>query len=111
MVIFDDVNLPLGRLRMRAAGSPGGHRGMESIVENLRTASVPRLRLGVGAPDDSGELVEHVLSSFDEVERKEASLMVSRAADAVDTWLDQGVETAMNLFNGPAVAHPGDEAG
>jgi len=102
MIVYDDVNLPLGRLRIRSGGSPGGHRGMESIVQNLRSPSVPRLRLGVGAPEGSAELVDHVLSSFDETEAEEARGMVSRAADAVELWLDQGIEAAMNKFNGPA---------
>jgi PTH1 family peptidyl-tRNA hydrolase len=102
MIVYDDVNLPLGRLRIRGSGSPGGHRGMESIVQNLRSPSVPRLRLGVGAPEGSSELVDHVLSSFEEAEAEEVRNMITRAADAVDTWLDQGIEAAMNQFNGPA---------
>lgn len=103
MVVYDDVNLPLGRLRMRPKGSPGGHRGMESVVHSLRTDAVPRLRIGVGpeggfAPGE--DLVEFVLEPFAADEREEAERSVERAADAVEAWLRRGIEEAMNRFNG-----------
>jgi len=103
LVVFDDVHLPLGRLRLRRAGSPGGHRGMESVVENLQSDEVPRLRLGVagegGAPAGGDELVEFVLSPFAPEEHPAVDDMVARAADACLAWLDQGIEAAMNAFN------------
>ena len=104
LVIYDEVNLPLGKLRLRRAGSPAGHRGLESIVESLRTAEVPRLRLGVAPPGESrppGEdLADFVLSPFDEGEREEAEAMIRRAADAAEVWLREGAEAAMARFNG-----------
>lgn len=103
LVVYDDVNLELGRLRMRPGGSPGGHRGMESIVQNLRTTDVPRLRLGVGSGDSSEELADFVLSPFSPEEAEAAEAMVVRAADAVETWLADGVEVAMNEHNAPEV--------
>jgi PTH1 family peptidyl-tRNA hydrolase len=103
LVIFDEVHLPLGRLRMRRRGSPGGHRGMESIIGSLRTEEIPRLRLGVGEVDRqrSGEdLVDFVLSEFREHERTEVEEMVKRGADAVESWLRDGIAEAMNRTNG-----------
>jgi len=103
LVVYDDVSLPLGRLRLRPGGSPGGHRGMESVVENLRTDRIPRLRLGCAGPEGTPageELVDYVLSPFRSEEREAAEEMVERAADACETWLREGIEAAMNRFNG-----------
>jgi PTH1 family peptidyl-tRNA hydrolase len=102
LVVYDEVALPLGRLRLRPGGSPGGHRGMESVVENLRTDRVPRLRLGCGAeegPPPADDLVEYVLSPFRPEEREAAGEMVERAADACRAWLGEGIEAAMNRYN------------
>jgi peptidyl-tRNA hydrolase, PTH1 family len=104
LVVYDEVNLPLGKLRLRRAGSPAGHRGLESVIENLRTAEVPRLRLGVapeeGRPPGGEDLVEFVLSPFDPEEREAVEEMVRRAADACETWVREGAEAAMGRFNG-----------
>jgi len=104
LVVYDEVNLPLGKLRLRRAGSPAGHRGLESILESLRTAEVPRLRLGVAPPEDlrpTGEgLADFVLSPFAEGEREETEAMIRRAADAAEVWLREGAEAAMTRFNG-----------
>jgi PTH1 family peptidyl-tRNA hydrolase len=103
LVVFDDVHLPLGRLRLRRSGSPGGHRGMESVVENLQSDDVPRLRLGVaaegGEPSGGDELVDFVLAPFTADERPAVDEMITRAADACGAWLAQGIEAAMNAFN------------
>ena len=107
LVIYDEVHLPLGRLRLRRDGEPAGHRGMESIVRNLQTTDVPRLRLGVGPQGGelpSEEMSDYVLSQFAADEEKLADEMVDRAADAVEVWLDEGLDQAMNLFNRPAAA-------
>jgi peptidyl-tRNA hydrolase, PTH1 family len=103
LVVYDEVNLPLGRLRLRRSGSPAGHRGLESVIENLRTAEVPRLRLGVApaAGRPVGEdMVDFVLTPFAADELETVADMVRRAADACETWLAEGVETAMNRHNG-----------
>ncbi|MFP3939614.1 MAG: aminoacyl-tRNA hydrolase [Acidobacteriota bacterium] len=103
LLVYDDVALPLGRLRLRPGGSPGGHRGVESVVENLRTDAVPRLRLGCAGedgPPGGEELVDYVLSPFRPDEEKAAAEMVERAADACQAWLDHGIEVAMNRYNG-----------
>jgi PTH1 family peptidyl-tRNA hydrolase len=103
LVVYDEVNLPLGRLRLRRSGSPAGHRGLESILENLRTDQVPRLRLGVapeaGPPSGEG-LPDFVLGPFAKEEEETATAMVLRAADACEVWASEGVEAAMNRFNG-----------
>lgn len=100
LVVFDEVNLPLGTLRMRTKGSPGGHRGMESILQSLNTDRVPRLRLGIGPEDgETRDLVEFVLEPFDASERTTVREMVERAADACDSWLAEGAEHTMSRFN------------
>lgn len=103
LIVFDDVHLKLGQLRMRAKGSPGGHRGMESVVNNLRTDEVPRLRLGVAGEglDRSPDLSDYVLQSFERSEEEVVEVTVQRATEACLSWLDDGVETTMNRFNSP----------
>ncbi len=102
LVVYDEIQLPLGSLRLRPRGSPGGHRGMESVLESLGSDRVPRLRLGIageaGAPGGE-EMVTYVLEPFagDEVERVEE--MIERAADACETWAREGAEAAMQRFN------------
>lgn len=102
LVVYDEVALPLGRLRLRKSGSPAGHRGLESVLENLRTDQVPRLRLGVSpedGPPKGEDLVEFVLAPFPEGERETVDAMVLRAADACEVWLREGAEAAMQGFN------------
>lgn len=103
LVVYDEVNLPLGRLRLRRSGSPAGHRGLESILEGLRTDQVPRLRLGIapeqGAP--TGEaLPDFVLAPFAEGEQETVEEMIRRAADACEVWAGEGPDAAMRQFNG-----------
>lgn len=103
LVVYDEVVLPLGRLRLRRSGSPAGHRGIESVIENLCTDQVPRLRLGVSpedGPPPGEDLVDFVLSPFPEDQQEAVEAMVKRAADACETWLREGPEIAMSRFNG-----------
>lgn len=102
LVVYDEVALPLGKLRLRRSGSPAGHRGLESVIENLRTDQVPRLRLGVSPEDGSpsGEdLVEFVLAPFPPDQREAVDAMIRRAADACEAWLTDGADAAMMRFN------------
>ncbi len=100
LVVYDEVHLPLSTMRLRGRGSPGGHRGMESILQSLSTDRVPRLRLGIG-PDDGEtiDLVQFVLEQFDAAEREPVRQMIERAADACESWLTDGPERTMNRFN------------
>jgi PTH1 family peptidyl-tRNA hydrolase len=101
LVVLDDFALPLGRLRIRPTGGAGGHNGLESIIINLATEDVPRLRLGIGAAPERGS-VDYVLSRFFEEERSAVAAMVERAADAIKCAIDNGIVSAMNTFNSEA---------
>ena len=110
LVVYDEVHLPLGALRLRRKGSPAGHRGMESILENFGTAEVPRLRLGVAPLDDevSGEeLVDFVLADFASEEAAAVDEMIATAADACEVWAVDGTEAAMQRFNRAAAPGSG----
>jgi PTH1 family peptidyl-tRNA hydrolase len=98
LVVVDEVQLPLGRLRLRASGSAGGHNGLKSVIAHIGT-EFPRLRIGVGRGDPRWDLADHVLSRFEADEREVAEEAVSRAADAVETFLEEGIGPAMNRFN------------
>ncbi|MEO8505483.1 MAG: aminoacyl-tRNA hydrolase [Acidobacteriota bacterium] len=102
LVVYDDIHLPLGKLRVRPSGTPGGHRGMESMIECLCTSEIPRLRMGVALaePIDGAELRDFVLEPFSDGEQEAVESMIGRAADACDCWLAEGVQTAMNRYNG-----------
>jgi len=99
LVVADDVNLTLGRLRLRACGTAGGHNGFRSIIGRLGTGEFPRLRVGVGRGDPRRDLADHVLARFDDDEREEVERAIARAADAVETFLAEGIEVAMNRYN------------
>ncbi len=102
LVLVDDVALPAGRFRLRARGSPGGHNGLASISASLGSDDYGRLRLGVGRPPDERiDLAVWVLSRMPRSEEEEALGAFSRAAEAVEYWLEHGVEAAMNRFNRP----------
>lgn len=97
LVILDDVAFPLGEMRLRRTGSPGGHNGLESVLMHLATEAVPRLRFGIGAAGSS--LHDHVLGKFHPDEREDLFVSVGRAADAVDYANAHGLEAAMNIYN------------
>lgn len=102
LVIYDEVHLPLGRIRLRASGGAGGHRGMESILEAMGSEAVPRMRLGVGpvpAELSAEGLSEFVLAPFPEEERGAADALVARSAAAARLWLESGIDAAMNRAN------------
>jgi len=99
MVIVDDIDLPLGRLRLRAEGSSGGHRGLDSIEAQLGTRDFARLRGGVGRPAGNREAASHVLDTFVSAERPVVARMVTAAAEAVEAWWRNGWEAALPLGN------------
>ena len=97
-VVYDDLNLKIGALRLRKKGSDGGHNGMKSIIRHLDTEEFPRLRIGIGSPTHSQ--TDYVLSEFDEPDKLQIEQVVQRAADAVETLVEDGIQNAMNQFNG-----------
>ena len=99
LVVTEDVNLQLGRLRARRQGSAGGHNGLGSVIEQLGTEQFSRLRLGVGRGDPRRRLVSRVLSRFDSGERPEMDDAVRRASEAVDLFVDSGIDPVMNQYN------------
>ncbi len=99
MVVYDDLDLPLGKIRLRANGSSGGHHGMESVINMLGGSDIPRLRIGIGRPDPTQD-VGHVLGNFSEDEQSILDDVLGRAADAMRVWVTRGITAAMNLYNG-----------
>jgi len=100
LIVCDDFNLPLGKLRIRPKGSHGGQNGLKNIQEQLGTDEYTRLRIGVGEPAP-GDAVDHVLSRFKPGERKAVEETIAAAAHAALVWIRQGTAAAMNRFNGP----------
>lgn len=103
LVIADDIDLPLGRIRLRREGSAGGHNGLRDIIAALGTNEFARLRVGIGR---AGEAADHVLSTFKPGERALADEAVAAAADAAELWLRDGIDAAMNAYNGLDLAEP-----
>jgi len=99
LVVADDVNLPLGRLRARASGTEGGHNGLRSIAESFGTIDYARLRIGVGRGDLRRDLADHVLARFEPDEQAGMEDAIARAADAVEVWISDGLARVMNTFN------------
>jgi PTH1 family peptidyl-tRNA hydrolase len=99
LVVVDEVQLPLTRLRARARGSAGGHNGLKSIIEHVGT-EFSRLRIGVGRGDARRDLADHVLAKFDKAEAADVEQMTARAADAVEMFITSGIEAVMNQYNG-----------
>jgi PTH1 family peptidyl-tRNA hydrolase len=99
VVVLDDVELPLGRVRIRKGGRDGGHRGLRSIIATVGSEDIPRIRVGVGACPPGQSLADFVLSAFDDDDRDAVHGLVVRAADAVECLLADGADQAMNRFN------------
>jgi peptidyl-tRNA hydrolase, PTH1 family len=102
LVIYDDMDLPLGRIRLRLSGSAGGHNGVKSTIAHLNTQNFPRLRIGIGKPDATNT-VSFVLGRFNAAENQVMSLVLKLVAEAIELSLKQGVEMAMNRFNSQIV--------
>ena len=107
LVVYDDMDLPVGRLRMRLSGGAGGHNGMKSIISHLGTKAFPRLRVGIGATEKGGNrdgaVISHVLGRFAPEDRKIVDAVIPMSVDAIDLSLRKGVERSMNLYNGREV--------
>jgi PTH1 family peptidyl-tRNA hydrolase len=99
LIVSDDFELPLGSLRLRLQGSSGGHNGLKSVLENLATQDVPRLRVGIGPVPPDEDPADFVLKPFAAHERKGVEEAIAQAAEAVRAAVAEGVEGAMNKFN------------
>ena len=99
IVVFDDADLPFGRLRLRGRGGDGGHNGLGDVLDWLETRDVPRLRFGIGRPDDPMDTRDWVLGRFGPDEEAELPELLARAADAIECFAEEGVVAAMNRFN------------
>jgi PTH1 family peptidyl-tRNA hydrolase len=99
VVVYDEVDLEFGRIRVLPSGSAGTHNGMKSIVEQLGTIEFPRLRIGVGRGDPRRDLADYVLSTFEPAEQAELESLITRAADAAEMFAVEGISKVMNEYN------------
>lgn len=100
IIVYDDIDLALGKIRVRPGGSSGTHNGMKSIIYQLQEDTFPRVRIGIGKPPENWDLADFVLSRFGDEERPVIIESIKRAAEAVSAIISSGTETAMNKFNG-----------
>ena len=100
LVVVDDISLPVGMVRLKPSGGSGGHNGLEDVIDWLDSTDFPRLRIGIGSDFERGGQSDYVLSPFDPDERKIVDEAIERARDAVLTFVTDGVQTAMNRYNG-----------
>jgi peptidyl-tRNA hydrolase, PTH1 family len=100
IIIYDDVDLPLGRVRIRPKGSSGTHNGMKSVIYQLQSDDFPRIRIGIDKAPEGWELADYVLSRFNGEERKVINDSISKAAEAAVAIIASGVDAAMNVYNG-----------
>jgi PTH1 family peptidyl-tRNA hydrolase len=110
LIVYDDVDLPLGTLRLRPGGGSAGHKGVKSIIERLATQDFSRLRVGIGRPPGRMEAADYVLQDFSEVEQQELQATLQTGVEAILTFIHTGIETAMNRFNGPVLANENEKS-
>lgn len=99
IIVYDDLDIPLGDIRVRKEGSAGSHKGMISIIENIKTTRFPRIRVGIGPLRDGADAAEYVLSPFDEEEKPKLEIALPKAQDALNLILDGQIKQAMNEYN------------
>lgn len=114
LVVCDDMDLEFGRLKIKPKGSSGGHRGLQSIVDILGGCNFARLRIGIGRPPEDIDSARYVLSGFSKKEKEKLKIIIARAKECCQSWVIQGIEEAMNIFNQSASTlhrgHPLSEA-
>jgi PTH1 family peptidyl-tRNA hydrolase len=103
LLAHDDLDLPFGVIRLRPGGGPGGQKGVGSTIQQLGTQDFPRLRLGIGRPPGRMDSADYVLQDFPNAELTALSEILDRAADAALTWVTEGLDAAMNKFNGNSI--------
>lgn len=99
LIIFDDLDLPLGALRIRPKGGSGGHRGLQSVIQQLGSENFPRMRLGIGRPPGQMDPAVYVLQSFSKDEQDVVDITLEKAADGIEVYIREGIEAAMTRFN------------
>jgi PTH1 family peptidyl-tRNA hydrolase len=99
IVVLDDMNLPFGQLRLRRGGTDGGHNGLASVIYHLVSEEFPRLRIGIGKPEEGIPPSEYVLLDFSDDEKKDLPAIIDNATACIDVWLREDIETAMNMAN------------
>jgi PTH1 family peptidyl-tRNA hydrolase len=102
LVVYDDLDLPQGTIRLRARGSSGGHNGIKSIIEHLGTQNFARLRVGIGRPPGQMDPKDYVLQDMGEAEQERMREVYERVVAAIESFAGQGIKEAMNLHNGPS---------
>ncbi len=100
LIVYDDIDLPLGKVRLRKKGSGGGHKGMGSIIATLKTEEIPRLRLGIGPKPENVSMVDFVLGEFEESELKIVKEVLYKVKDVIYSIVDEGIDITMSKFNG-----------
>lgn len=106
LVVYDDLDLPFGRLRLRPSGGAGGHRGLGDIQARLERHDFPRLRVGIGRPAEADEVIDHVLSPFSPDESRALGVVLERGVTALEDVLRNGTRAAMNRVNAPPPSDP-----
>jgi len=99
LIIYDDFDIPLGKLRARAKGGPGGHKGLESIIEELGTEEIPRLRIGIGREGFHGDLTAYVLGHLTPAELEVLDQVLERAVEAIDLFYEEGIDVMIQEVN------------
>ncbi len=99
LIVCDDINLPLAKLRIRVKGSSGGQKGLADVIRRLGTEELSRLRIGIGSPPEGWDAADYVLGRFTREEQAEVEPAIHRAADAAVVWAREGIDTCMNQFN------------
>jgi peptidyl-tRNA hydrolase, PTH1 family len=106
LVVYDDLDLPLGKIRLRLSGSAGGHNGMKSIISHFGTQDFPRVRIGIGKSAGEKDTISHVLGKFSAIETPIVSEVIDLVNDAIEMSLKKGVEQAMSLYNSRSIPVP-----
>lgn len=100
ILVYDDIDLPLGKIRVRPGGSAGTHNGMRSVIYQLQNDIFPRVKIGIGNAPEGWDLKDYVLGRFNDEDRKIINESIAKAADAVETIIKSGIDAAMNIYNG-----------
>jgi peptidyl-tRNA hydrolase, PTH1 family len=106
LVVYDDLDLPLGKIRLRLSGSAGGHNGMKSIISHLGTQNFPRVRIGIGKSAGEKDTISHVLGKFSPIETPIVNDVIYLVSDAIELGLKQGIEKSMSLYNSRSIDVP-----